>query len=64
MASGGSASSAAGAWSKEEVDYTGLVNRVHRPDIFREVAKEMGVDRAEGGHEEGDALRRRRVRPG
>jgi nitrate/nitrite transport system substrate-binding protein len=30
--------------AKEEVDYTGLVNRVHRPDIFREVAKDMGID--------------------
>jgi nitrate/nitrite transport system substrate-binding protein len=30
--------------AKEEVDYTGLVNRVHRPDIFREAAKEMGVE--------------------
>jgi ABC-type nitrate/sulfonate/bicarbonate transport system substrate-binding protein len=30
--------------AKEEVDYTGLVNRVHRPDIFREVAKEMGIE--------------------
>jgi nitrate/nitrite transport system substrate-binding protein len=29
---------------KEEVDYTGLTNRVHRPDIYREVAKEMGLD--------------------
>ena len=30
--------------AKEEVDYTGLVTRVHRPDIFREVTKEMGID--------------------
>ena len=30
--------------AKEELDYTGLVNRVHRPDIFREVAKEMGLE--------------------
>ena len=29
---------------KEGVDYTGLSNRVHRPDIYREVAKEMGLD--------------------
>ena len=29
---------------KEAPDYKGLVNRVHRPDIFREVAKEMGVE--------------------
>jgi nitrate/nitrite transport system substrate-binding protein len=28
---------------KEAPDYKGLVNKVHRPDIFREVAKEMGV---------------------
>jgi len=26
-----------------EVDYTGIVNKVHRPDIFREVAKEVGT---------------------
>jgi nitrate/nitrite transport system substrate-binding protein len=30
--------------AKEVVDYTGLAARVHRPDIFREVAKEMGID--------------------
>lgn len=24
-------------------DYNGVVNRVHRPDIYREVAKEMGI---------------------
>ena len=24
-------------------DYTGIVNKVHRPDIYREVAKEMGI---------------------
>ncbi len=29
---------------KEGVDYTGLVNRVHRPDIFRDVAKELGIE--------------------
>ena len=29
---------------KEGVDYTGIVDRVHRPDIFREVAQEIGVD--------------------
>ena len=29
---------------KEGVDYTGLANRVHRPDIYREVAKEMSLD--------------------
>ena len=29
---------------KEGVDYTGLANRVHRPDIYREVAREMGLD--------------------
>ena len=29
---------------KEPPDYKGLVDRVHRPDIFREVAKEMGVE--------------------
>jgi nitrate/nitrite transport system substrate-binding protein len=30
--------------AKEEVDYIALVNRVHRPDIFREVTKEMGIE--------------------
>jgi nitrate/nitrite transport system substrate-binding protein len=30
--------------AKVVVDYTGLVNRVHRPDLFREVAKEMGIE--------------------
>jgi nitrate/nitrite transport system substrate-binding protein len=29
---------------KEAPDYKGLVERVHRPDIFREVAKQMGVE--------------------
>jgi nitrate/nitrite transport system substrate-binding protein len=29
---------------KEGVDYTGLANRVHRPDIYREVAKDMSLD--------------------
>ena len=29
---------------KEPPDYKGLVERVHRPDIFREVAQEMGVE--------------------
>src|SRR5262245_9682216 len=29
---------------KEGVDYTRLSNRVHRPDIYREVAREMGLD--------------------
>ena len=29
---------------KEAPDYKGLVDRVHRPDIFREVAKEMGIE--------------------
>src|SRR6266446_2120224 len=28
---------------KEPPDYTTIVNRVHRPDIYREVAEEMGV---------------------
>jgi nitrate/nitrite transport system substrate-binding protein len=28
---------------QEGVDYTGLVNRVHRPDIYREVAAELSV---------------------
>jgi nitrate/nitrite transport system substrate-binding protein len=30
--------------AKEGVDYTGLANRVHRPDLFRAAAKEMGID--------------------
>ncbi len=29
---------------KEPPDYKGIVDRVHRPDLFREVAKEMGVE--------------------
>ncbi len=29
---------------KEPPDYKGLVDRVHRADIFREVAKEMGIE--------------------
>src|SRR5712691_8108450 len=29
---------------KEPPDYKGLVDRVHRPDIFREVAKEMSIE--------------------
>jgi len=29
---------------KEGVDYTGLANRVHRPDVYREVAREMSLD--------------------
>jgi nitrate/nitrite transport system substrate-binding protein len=29
---------------KEAPDYKKIVDRVHRPDIFREVAKEMGVE--------------------
>ena len=29
---------------KDAPDYKGLVDRVHRPDIYREVAKEMGVE--------------------
>ena len=29
---------------KEAPDYKGLVDRVHRPDIYREVAKDMGVE--------------------
>jgi nitrate/nitrite transport system substrate-binding protein len=29
---------------KEPPDYRGLVNRVHRPDIYREVAKEIGIE--------------------
>jgi nitrate/nitrite transport system substrate-binding protein len=29
---------------KEAPDYKGIVDRVHRPDIYREVAKEMGLE--------------------
>jgi len=29
---------------KEAPDYKGLVDRVHRPDIYREVAKEMSIE--------------------
>ena len=29
---------------KETPDYRGIVDRVHRPDIYREVAKEMGIE--------------------
>jgi len=29
---------------KEAPDYKGIVDRVHRPDIYREVAKEMGIE--------------------
>ena len=29
---------------KEAPDYKGIVDKVHRPDIYREVAKEMGVE--------------------
>ena len=27
-----------------DADYKGIVDRVHRPDIYREVAKDMGVE--------------------
>ncbi|HEV8583510.1 MAG TPA: CmpA/NrtA family ABC transporter substrate-binding protein [Methylomirabilota bacterium] len=36
---------------KEPPDYKGLVDRVHRPDIFREVAKEMGIETPRGDAE-------------
>lgn len=52
---------------QEPPDYKKVVDRVHRPDLFREVAREMGGGDAEGRHEEGDALRRgdlRSRRPG
>jgi nitrate/nitrite transport system substrate-binding protein len=29
---------------KEAPDYKGIVDRVHRPDIYREVAKDMGLE--------------------
>src|SRR5215475_12446479 len=34
--------------AKEPPDYKGVVDRVHRPDIFREVAKEMGIETPRG----------------
>ena len=33
---------------KEPPDYKGIVDRVHRPDIYREVAKEMGIETPRG----------------
>lgn len=33
---------------KEGVDYQGLASRVHRPDIYREVAKDAGVEVPQG----------------
>jgi nitrate/nitrite transport system substrate-binding protein len=33
---------------KEAPDYKGLVDRVHRPDIYREIAREMGVETPRG----------------
>src|SRR5438445_588652 len=33
---------------KEAPDYKGLVDRVHRPDIYREAAKEMGIETPRG----------------
>jgi nitrate/nitrite transport system substrate-binding protein len=33
---------------KEAPDYKGIVDRVHRPDIYREVAKEMGIETPRG----------------
>jgi len=33
---------------KEPPDYKGLVDRVHRPDIYREAAKEMGIETPRG----------------
>jgi len=29
---------------KEAPDYKGIVDRVHRSDIYREVTKEMGIE--------------------
>jgi nitrate/nitrite transport system substrate-binding protein len=28
---------------KEAPDYNGIAEKVHRPDIYRDVAKEMGI---------------------
>src|SRR6266446_6915891 len=33
---------------KEPPDYKGLVDRVHRPDIYREAAKQMGIETPRG----------------
>jgi nitrate/nitrite transport system substrate-binding protein len=33
---------------KEAPDYKAIVDRVHRPDIYREVAKEMGIETPRG----------------
>ena len=33
---------------KEPPDYKGLVDRVHRPDIYREVAKQMSIETPRG----------------
>ncbi|MBI4382281.1 MAG: ABC transporter substrate-binding protein [candidate division NC10 bacterium] len=34
----------------EPPDYKGLVNRVHRPDLFKQVAKEMGLSLPDGDY--------------
>ena len=46
---------------KEGVDYAGIANRVHRPDIFREVAQELGRGHAASGHAERNVFRWYRV---
>ena len=47
---------------KEAPDYKGIVDRVHRPDIFREVAKEMGVETPREDMKKETLLRRRHLR--
>ena len=42
-ASGGSRSSAAGAWSTATPDYEGVAKQVMRTDIYEEAMKEIGV---------------------
>ena len=49
---------------KEAPDYKGLVNEVLRPELLREVAKEMSIAMPKDRHEEGDIVRRYRVRSG
>src|SRR5262245_12447381 len=41
---------------KEPPDYKGLVDRVHRSDIFREVAKDMGIEPPREGVKTGTAF--------
>ena len=45
-------------------DYTGIVNKVMRPDIYREVAKEMSVTVPKEDMKKRNALRQNRIRSG